>query len=117
MKVDSVFIEKYCENQNQGLSAFVNFGLLVLILFDYIGKKRNKSKLLSLYIILAMACIGGVYFHTGIYSKGLLSSYVAPISYYQLSYWFHTIFFIILLIIKIDTMKEPLPIKYVQEEY
>ena len=104
---DTTFIEMYCNNQYSGISTFVNLGLLLMLIVDLISAKRKPTYPILLGFVVAVLLIFGIYFHTGSYIANELSEYSYPISEQNLSLWLHLTFILILLFIKIETLKEP----------
>ncbi|WP_294631077.1 hypothetical protein [uncultured Bacteroides sp.] len=115
---DVLFVDEYCKNQQCGLSLLVNLGLLLMVVFDYIGAGKHTTTKLLVLVLCAVFVLLGIYLHTGIYVAKELSQYVYPISENNLSMILHIFFFCILLHIKIESMEEQkIDNMVIQEEY
>ena len=109
LKVDVVFADTYCRNQYDWIAMFVNFGLLLMVVFDYWGTGKRPTTVLWAWSIVASAIVMAIFAHTGMYVRKELTAYVHPFSDYRLSYILHLAFFGILLYIKIKSMDNGLP--------
>lgn len=119
LKISEVpFVEEYCNNQQCGISLLVNLGLLLMVVFDYIGAGKHSTTKLLLLVLCAVFVAFGIYLHTGSYVAKELSHYVYPISENNLSMFLHVFFFGILLYIKVESMEEQrIGNMVIQEEY
>lgn len=105
LKKEGLSIEEYCNNQHCGISMIVNLGLLGMVVFDYIGAAKRITNGLVVKILFATFLIYSMYVHTGILLSGSIEDYKYPLCEKWLSIVLHAFFFVILLIIKIDSMR------------
>ena len=105
LKTDGLSVLEYCQAQHKGISMIVNFGLLAMVVFDYIGAAKKMSVSLVVGILIAAFLVFAMYTHTGIRLSNEILEYRYPICEDHLSMVLHIIFFVILLIIKIGSMK------------
>ena len=115
---DTPFLDEYCKNQQCGISLLVNLGLLLMVVFDYIGAGKRSTIKLLLLVLCAVFVVFGIYLHAGSYVAQELSQYIYPISKTNLSLFMHAFFFCILLYIKIESIEEQkIENIVIQEEY
>ena len=115
---DIPFVDEYCNNQQCGISLLVNLGLLLMVVFDYIGAGKHSTTKLLLLVLCGVFVVFGIYLHAGSYVAKELCQYVYPISENNLSMFLHILLFGILLYIKIESMKEQkIESMVIQEEY
>ena len=119
LKVNEVFADAYCNNQCAWIAMLVNFGLLLMVVFDYWGTGKQPTWNLYISSIVGLAIAALICGHTGLYVQDELSDFKFPINDYRCAYVLHLIFFAILLYIKVKSMDEDVPIEdqIVQEEY
>lgn len=109
LKVDEVFADAYCNNQCGWIAMFVNFGLLLMVVFDYWGTGKRPTTALWVWSIVAIVVAMLIFAHTGMYVNHILHKFVYPLSDYRLSYALHLFFFGILLYIKIKSLEDDFP--------
>lgn len=115
---DIPFVDEYCNNQQCGISLLVNLGLLMMVVFDYIGAGKHSATKLLLLVFWGVFVVFGIYLHAGLYIAKELCQYVYPISENNLSMFLHILFFSILLYIKVESMKEQrIESMVIQQEY
>lgn len=103
---DALFVNEYCNNQQCGIALLVNLGLLVMVIFDYIGAKKKPTTGLLVLVLLAVFLLFCVFLHASAYVADHLQQYIYPISETYLSIFLHLCFFAILLYFKVLSMEE-----------
>ncbi len=99
------FISEYSNHQYCGIALIVNLGLLIMVIFDYIGANKKVSVKLLVSVLVAVALIIGIYLHVGAYVANTLWQYIYPIKSHSLSIVFHVLFLLIVLSIKTKSME------------
>ncbi|MDE5760473.1 MAG: hypothetical protein K2I11_05875, partial [Bacteroides sp.] len=71
-------------------------GLLLMVVFDYIGAGKHSTTKLLLLVLCAVFVVFGIYLHTGAFVAEELSQYICPISNDNFSLFLHVFFLFIL---------------------
>lgn len=86
------FIETYSRSQASVVSLIVNFGLVLMLIFDYIRSTETLKKWMFGLFGSAMLVAIGVYAHGLIVEERHLNDFLMPISYPYFGFILHIIF-------------------------
>lgn len=97
---DHFFGTAHWHNQSSLISMFVNCGLLLMIIFDYMVAGKRMSSRVVLMMMIGILFAIGVYGHSMILNGNRLSNYDWPLNWWNLSKALHGGFLLILLWLK-----------------
>ena len=110
--VDSTtsFMSEFHKTQATYISLFINFGIIFMLVFDYVFANKGKQVSPFLYI-LPFVCIGMcliIMVHSNIFNSGELQKYIKPIGCRYLSIYTYIVYLIGVFILKLRVILPPL---------
>ena len=104
VQIDANLIQIYYNIQCRLVSVFVNFGLLFMLVIDYLLSDKKKHSRLLVMCLICFFIIVGLYGHAKFHETGKLDRFVSPFCSDEFSFILQTIFITMLLFIRYRTI-------------
>ena len=105
-KVDSSFFIDYKSSQMHGISFMVNIGLLIMLVFDFIGAGKHFSNVKVVCVLVAVLLAFLIFTFTNLHHSGEIINYIEVLRCTSLVYVFHTLYIIILVWLKHESIAD-----------
>lgn len=102
--VNMSFFNEYFEYHNHLISMIVNFGLIVMVVFDFSSAGKQVSNTDLFLLSLGFICAVGIYGHSLIVCNDELDSYTFPLSNPNFSYILHAFILAIIWYLKVKSL-------------
>ena len=118
-KVESSFFLDYKSSQMHGISFMVNVGLLIMLVFDFIGAGKHFSNVKVVFILVAVLLAFLIFTFAKLHHTGEIINYIEMIRCTSLVYVFHTLYILILVWLKHESIADECQVvtKIVRKEF
>lgn len=105
-KVESSFFLDYKSSQMHGISFMVNIGLLIMLVFDFIGAGKHFSNFKVICMLVAVLLAFLIFTFANLHHTGEIINYKEVLRCTSLVYVFHTVYILILVWLKHESIAD-----------
>lgn len=99
-KTGDTFTPAFMTLHMRSISLFVNFGLIIMLLYDYTAKRDHINKMWLWTIVLGLFLVLSIYFHCQKVSKETHTELITPLNWDSFGLMLFIIFLIMIFVLK-----------------